>query len=104
VSLYYSKGQKMDIEKINELLIKCSQSGTQSIILIKKIEGDSDIVYEIDYKDKFKFFRKRHEIFDPYTGEGWCILSCHKLKRRFIHFIQTPNKFSLVCRACQIDV
>jgi hypothetical protein len=92
----------LNLRKINELLNDKDQKDTQSAILIPEHKDDSDIVYELEYSSRFKLFRKKHEIFDSH--EGWCILKCHKSKRRFLHLIRVPNKFALFCRVCHQEV
>jgi len=67
------------------------------------IRSDSDKVYnigtDIDIGERYKFKKShKHKIFS--IGSGKVIVYCPKAKRYYLHIINAPNKFALLCRGC----
>lgn len=69
---------------------------------MENINGDSDRVVDLG-ETKVRLLErlklgKKHQIND--THDGKCKVYCPLTKHTYLHLINVPNKFALLCRGC----
>ena len=60
------------------------------------IANDSDQVTDLGPTIKNS---KKHILADSHDGK--CTLYCPSTKHKYLHLINVPNKFALICRGCK---